>query len=236
MSIRFLLMKNSSFFSGKRKTKTKFSLDNSINPNKSKRRLDSANTNFTINSKNKMKNKNNFSNQSNSSENNSGNIFFPKKEINNRPNWKYSYYLDKNDIMFLNNPEIKNSLYDFKDIDKRPKPFVYSWTKPKMVKIIENNSLIEEEVKSHFWKYSHIFENDDIKVTGKLLRILMNQLSGDYIGGANFSNFNSLGNDMNFKYNNYLKKQWKFPGIYKNKINRNSYESIRFKRPKSSYK
>jgi hypothetical protein len=221
-----------------RKNQQSFNFNNSSNQNKSKRRIESANTNFTAN-------KNHF-NQSNSSENSLfGNFPTPKIRKDFKPNWKYSYYLDKNDILTINNinnnPEIKNVLCDYKDIDKRPKPIVYSWTKPRMIKILENNSLIEEEVKSHFWKYSHIFENNEFKPPGKLLKILMGQLSQGYGGygtgqNLNFMNYNNnngflAGDDNNYRYVN---RQWRVPGLYKN--NRNNYEPIKIKRPKSSYK
>ena len=110
-----------------------------------------------------------------------------------------------------------------------------------MIKILENNSLIEEEVKTHFWKYSHIFENNEFKPPGKLLKILMGQLSQGYGGygtgqNLNFMNYNNnngflAGDDNNYRYVN---RQWRVPGLYKN--NRNNYEPIKIKRPKSSYK
>ena len=218
--------------------------DKYLNSNKNNRRIESANTNFTSYTHNFISKKN-FANQSNSTENYSGLNYSnnkPKKEVNYKPNWKYSYYLNKNDILTINNLknnlEIKNSLCDYKDIDKRPKPMVYSWTKPKMVKIIENNSLIEEEVKSHFWKYSHIFENNPIKPPGKLLRILMTQLSQGYGDGGNYMNFYNekyIKNDDLFNKRIFYDKQWKVPGLYKNNKN-NYYEPIKIKRPKSSYK
>ena len=205
--------------------------------NISNRRIESAKTNFTFNINQQNKN---LSNQSNSSENYSGNIINfptpkPKRESYSKPNYNYSYYLDKNDIINLkninngNNPEIKKLLCDYKDIDKRPKPIVYSWTKPRMVKILERNSLIEEEVKSNFWKYSHIFENNNMKRPGKLLGILMTQISQGYGGESYFMNMGNNGNFNKF----ILNHQWKYPEDYKNKI---SYEPIKLKRPKSAYK
>ena len=210
--------------------------------NISNRRIESANTNFTTNSLHNIITQNkNFLNQSiNSSDNYSTK---PKRELYYKPNWKYSYYLDKNEILSLNNInnkkkiEIKNALCDYKDIDKRPKPIVYSWTKPRMIRILENNALIEEEVKSHYWKYSHIFENNGIKPPGKLLRLLMAQLSAGYGGDGNFLNFNNngfVGDEGNFRYQQYLNRQWKVPGI--SKTYKNYYEPIKIKRPKSSYK
>ena len=210
--------------------------------NISNRRIESANTNFTTTSPHNIISQNkNFSNQSiNSSDNYSSK---PKREMYYKPNWKYSYYLDKNEILSLNNInnkrniEIKNTLCDYKDIDKRPKPIVYSWTKPRMVKILENNALIEEEVKSHYWKYSHIFENNNLKQPGKLLRILMMQLSQGKWGESNYLNYYNNGlfiDDGNFNNKKLIYQSWKVPG--KNRSIRNNYEPIRIKRPKSAYR
>ena len=61
-----------------------------------------------------------------------------------------------------------------------------------MVRIIENNHKIE--VKSYYWKYSYLFENNKVKPPGKLLRLIMTQVSqGDYwnyVGGLNNMNLN----------------------------------------------
>ena len=201
--------------------------------NISNRRIESAKTNFTFN----INQNKNFANQSNSSENYSGNFNYSipkiKKETYYRPKWKYSYYLDKNDILNLkninNNPEIKNVLYDYKDIDKRPKSIVYSWTKPRMVKILERNSAIEEHIKSNFWKYSHIFENNNMKKPGKLLGILMTQISQGYRGESFIMN---IGNNGDFNNKIIVNHRTKFP----EENNRNNYEPIKLKRPKSAYK
>jgi hypothetical protein len=232
-----------------KKKKLITNLNRSSNSNKHNRRIDSANTNFTTNTQhNKIRQDKNYINQSNATENYSGytNYSCPKikskREFYFKPNWKYSYYLDKNDILSLNNlnnnPEMKNSLCDFKDIDKRPKPIVYSWTKPRMIKILENNANIEEEVKSHYWKYSHIFENNANNPPGKLLRIIMTQLSHSYGGGINFINMNRdgfIGDEMNFndKISSY-NRQWKVPGVYK-KFNNNYYDPIKIKRPRTAF-
>ncbi len=205
-------------------------------------RLESANTNFTSKTQQNLffQNKNfdnhsTYSTENISEKNNISNI---KPNIKYRPNWKYSYYLDKNNILSLNNingnSEIKKLLCDYKDIDKRPKPIVYSWTKPRMIKIIENNKLIEEDVKSHFWKYSHLFQNMQFKKPGKLLRILMTQLSQGYDGKEYFRNKTRIGlfgRDGSFNNNILLKKKWKVPGI-----NLNAPDIIPTKRPNTAYK
>ena len=216
------------------------------NANLHQRRAESAITNFTSNTHHNIFQKNkNIGNQINSSENSSYANFSNSKNKREfyKPKWKYSYYVNKNDILSLNNlnknPEIKNSLCDYKDIDKRPKPIVYSWTKPRMVKIIENNSLIEEEVKSHFWKYSYLFENNQKKPPGKLLSLMITQLSqgyGNYEGGLNLMNLNKkgyIGDDGNFNNKIFYNQQWKVPGVYKR--NTNNYEPIKIKRPKTAF-
>ena len=233
------LFEHSNNFTSSAKKRNKNSISKISN-----RRIESAKTNFTTNTHHNIIFQRNFANQSNSSENYSNTNYsnhMPKKEMYYKPNWKYSYYLDKNSILSLNNlnnnPEIKKYLSDYKDIDKRPKPIVYSWTKPKMVKIIEKNSSIEEEVKSHFWKYSYIFEDNAIKPPGKLLQILMTQLSQGYGDGKNITNFYNdrfMKNDDIFKNRIFFEKQWKIPGLYQN--NERYYETIKIKRPKSSYK
>lgn len=221
-----------------------------LNSNFSKRRAESANTNFTSNTHhNIFKQNKNIGNQSNLSENNSmfDDYSLPKHQSKKeyyKPKWKYSYYVNKNDILSLNNinnnSEIKSSLCDYKDIDKRPKPIVYSWTKPRMVRIIENNHEIEEEVKSHYWKYSHLFENNKTKPPGKLLRLIMTQLSqggySNYGGGLNNMNLNKnglIGDDGNFNSKIFCNQQWKVPGVYKK--NRNIYENTNIKRPKTAF-
>ena len=234
----------------KKKQKILKFFEKSTYSNKHNRRIESANTNFTtISHHNEINHNKNYVNQSNSTENCSGYGNYscpkqkPKREFYFKPNWKYSYYLDKNDILSLNNlnnnPEIKNTLCDYKDIDKRPRPIVYSWTKPRMIKILEKNATIEEEVKSHFWRYEHIFENNPMKPPGKLLRIIMTQLSHNYGGGINFINMNRngiMGDEglFNEKIASYC-RQWKVPGIYKKNSSFNNYGTTKIKRPRTAF-
>ena len=121
----------------------------------------------------------------------------------------------------------------YKDIDNKPKPLVYSWTKPRMIKIIENNRIIEEEVKSNFWKYSYIFQNDTIKPPGKLLKLMVNQLTSGYGNEFSYMNINKNGtNDDNNNFRNKIfhDKHWRHPGVYRYK--KNEYEPIKIKRGK----
>jgi hypothetical protein len=229
----------------KNNQKLLINVENNLNSNK-KNRIESANTNFTSSSHhNIIKTNINYVNKSNLTDNNSGfvNYSIPKQKSKReyKPNWKYSYYLDKNEILSLNKiqniPELKNTLCDFKDIDRRSKPIVYSWTKPKMVKILEKNANIEEEVKTHYWNYWHIFEKKDERPPGRLLRIIMTQLSHCYGGGYNFLNTNKIYNledDKLFKEKSFLNRQWKVPGTYRN--NRNNFEPIKLKRPRTAYR
>ena len=202
----------------------KSSLQNTMN----KRRIESAKISFPISNRNYFssdKNKYTFN------ENSKNNTTSTKIE---RPIWKYSYFLDKNDILNIRNEsEIRNLLNSYKDIDNKPKPLVYSWTKPRMIKIIENNRIIEEEVKSNFWKYSYIFQNDIIKPPGKLLKLMVNQLTSGY--GNEFSYMNINKNGTNYDNNNFRNKifhdkHWRHPGVYRYK--KNEYEPIKIKRGK----
>ena len=139
MSNNFYPFNNRRYFQ-----KLGYSFDKNLTNNISKNRIESAKTNFTT------------SNFFNLNRKDNNNPLFNDKPINNskslsiktnkRPIWKYSYYIDKNDILSINNdPEIKNLLNEYKDIDKRPQKIEYSWSKPRMIKIIENNKMIEED-------------------------------------------------------------------------------------------
>ena len=46
---------------------------------------------------------------------------------------------------------------------------------PKMVKIINKNALIEEEIRSHYWKYEHLFKRPKPSKTGRLMQIITSQ-------------------------------------------------------------
>jgi hypothetical protein len=221
--------------------KMKFSnnLDKTSNSNISNnRRIESAKINypsFNHNILNKDKNKVTFNDFSNnmSSMNNSTSI--PKSKIE-RPIWKYSYYIDKNDILNINNdPEIRSLLNNnYKDFEKNYKPITYSWTKPRMIKIIENNKIIEEEVKSNFWKYSYLFQDNLIKPPGKLLKLMVNQLTSGYGNEFSYMKINkngiSIDNDKNLRNKLFHDQHWRHPGVYKNV--KNEYEPIKIKRGK----
>ena len=208
------------------KMKMRYNFEKSLNSNSLNHpRIKSAKPNFSSNNRytlNKEQNTYHFNDNNLSKSNN----------YIERPIWKYSYFLDKNDILNIqSDSEIKNLLNNYKDIDKRPKPLVYSWTKPRMVKIIENNKIIEEEVKSTFWKYSYLFQDDYIKPPGRLLKLMVNQLTSGYGNELNYVNFNKngLNNDNNKNFGNKLfhDKQWRFPGGYRK--TKNEYEPIKLR-------
>ena len=217
--------------------------------NPQKRRIESANTNFTSDimrnnplytSKNKSHYNNslkpyinlssNYSSLNEKTENNiynyghanelCGNVH-PRKLSSYKPRWKYSYFVDKNQILNVENQtEIKNNLVDYKDIDKKPQRIVYSWSKPRMVQILEKNGMIEEEIKTHPWKYSYLFDNKIPKAPGKLLKIMMAQLSQSSNKEFGYNNMN-----YNNKYNNIYTDE------LNNLSNRDYSESI--KNPKN---
>ena len=212
------------------KMKLYYNLEKSSNPNtKNSHRIKSAKVNFSSN-------KNNINLFSKSQNNNIFNDFSKEKNTNiERPIWKYSYFLDKNDILNIqNDSEIRKILNNFKDIDNKPKPLVYSWTKPRMIKIIENNKIIEEEVKSSFWKYSYLFEDNLIKPPGRLLKLMVNQLTSGYGNEYSYMKINRNGmsydNNKIFRNKIFHDKHWRPNGVYR--YNKNEYEPIKIKRDK----
>ena len=58
--------------------------------------------------------------------------------------------------------------------DTRCEPYITPYT-PKMVKIINKNALIEEEIRSHYWKYEHLFNKPQPRKTGRLMQIITSQ-------------------------------------------------------------
>ena len=213
-----------------KKMKLYYNLEKSSNPNtQNSHRIKSAKVNF-------YSNKNNINLFSKSQNNNIFNDFSKEKNTNiERPIWKYSYFLDKNDILNIqNDSEIRKILNNFKDIDNRPKPLVYSWTKPRMIKILENNKIIEEEVKSSFWKYSYLFEDNLIKPPGRLLKLMVNQLTSGYGNEYSYMKINRNGmsydNNKIFRNKIFHDKHWRPNGVYR--YNKNEYEPIKIKRDK----
>ena len=84
-------------------------------------------------------------------------------QTNNRPVWNYSYYYNegkkKNDkcYKFLkHNHSYKKmrirNVFNFKN------PLIEDWKKPRMIRILEQNSLIKEEIMLRPWEF---FSNND---------------------------------------------------------------------------
>ena len=46
---------------------------------------------------------------------------------------------------------------------------------PKIVKIIKRNAIIDEEIRTHYWKYEHLFPKPQPRKTGKLMQIITAQ-------------------------------------------------------------
>ena len=177
----------------------------------------------------KEKNKSNFNDFSkNNTDSNNNSFKNHSTQIKKRPIWKYSYYVDKNDILNINNDsEIRNLLNNYRDIDNKPKPITYSWTKPRMIRIIENNKIIEEEIKSTFWKYSYLFRNDFVKPPGRLLKLLVNQLTSGYGNEYAYMRRNNY-DDNNLRNKLFHDKNWRHPGVFK----KNDYEPIKIRKVK----
>ena len=92
--------------------------------------------------------------------------------------------------------------------------------------------MIEEEVKSSFWKYSYLFEDNFIKPPGRLLKLMVNQLTSGYGNELNYMNNNRNGlnydNNKNFRNKLFHDKHWRQPGVYR--YNKNEYEPIKIKK------
>ena len=86
---------------------------------------------------------------------------FNKMKISqkNRPLWNYSYFFnDKNKKTIKHNYSAKKirikKILNFKD------PYIIEdWKKPRMIKILEKNSLIEEEIMLKPWKFFPNIDN-----------------------------------------------------------------------------
>ena len=91
------------------------------------------------------------------------NIKNKMNQTNNRPVWNYSYYYNerkkKNDKCYKllkNNHSYKKmrirNVFNFKN------PYIEDWKKPRMIRILEQNSLIKEEIMLKPWEF---FSNND---------------------------------------------------------------------------
>ena len=87
-----------------------------------------------------------FSNELNSKED--------KNNLNNNKilKWNYSFFPSRNKIKFERNLSCKKQRIN--DILNRKDPLIIEdWKKPRMVKILEKNSIIEEAIVSKPWKF-----------------------------------------------------------------------------------
>ena len=84
-------------------------------------------------------------------------------KIKARPVWNYSYYYNEKNknknyykLLKLNNSERKMRI---KQLLHEKNPYmVEDWQKPRMIRILEKNSLIEEEIMLHPWRFLPIIE------------------------------------------------------------------------------
>ncbi len=88
-----------------------------------------------------------------------------KKKINkqNKPIWNYSYYFNENNNK--NNYKIMRQAQSVKKmrikslIDSKNPYIIEDWKKPRMIRILEKNSLIEEEIMLKPWKFFPNIDN-----------------------------------------------------------------------------
>ena len=87
-----------------------------------------------------------------------GNII--PKEINNikinqknKPLWNYSYYFKDNNNRILKHNYSAKKLRIKKLLDLQNPYIIEDWQKPRMIRILEKNSLIEQEVILKPWKF-----------------------------------------------------------------------------------
>lgn len=135
------------------------------------------------------------------------NYYYPK--IQNI--WKYSYYIDKNNSVSNLLSHLKKRKQTFSDNffgeSTSPEYSAYPAIKPRMVRIIENNKAIEDEISSFPWKYKYLFQNNISKKESKLFRLF---LKGPLKERVNINNNNNENYTSNTFYNN-------------NDVNENSY-------------
>lgn len=87
----------------------------------------------------------------------------PQKEIktikinnNKKPVWNYSYYFNeknKNKNYYRFNNQSAKKIRIKKLLDLKNPYIIEDWQKPRMIKILEKNSLIEEEIMLKPWKF-----------------------------------------------------------------------------------
>ena len=79
----------------------------------------------------------------------------------NKPRWNFSYYhlKNKNNNRYLK-PSLSAKKIRIKQILSEKNPYIVEeWHKPRMVKILEKNSLIEEEIMLKPWRFFPNYDN-----------------------------------------------------------------------------
>ena len=73
--------------------------------------------------------------------------------------WNYSYnHKNNNDVI---KRTLSSKKYRILNIMNKKEPdIVYNWQKPRMIKILEKNAFIEEEIKSKPWRFFYNYENE----------------------------------------------------------------------------
>ena len=90
---------------------------------------------------------------------NDNETIFPK-EINKikinqikRPIWNYSYYFNQNNNKVLKHNYSAKKIRIKELLNLKDPNIIEDWQKPRMIKILEKNSLIEEEIMLRPWKF-----------------------------------------------------------------------------------
>ena len=107
------------------------------------------------------------SQEKNNTFNFSNNINSSSLSRNKKPFWNYSYYFNpsiekKRSFNNINKCNISQKKMKIKDIINTKNPYMMDmddWLKPRMIKILEKNSLIEGEVMKKPWKFFQKIDN-----------------------------------------------------------------------------
>lgn len=167
-----------------------------MNPTKVTSRISSASTNIMNSRKNISKKISRYPHISLKNDD----IFDDYSKITNKstkykliqPLWKYTYYVDpKTKVMNIrtNFKETAQYIRDDYSLNKRIDDI--NKRKPRIQKILENNEIITEEIKSHYWKYEDYFRKKKKNYCGKLLHVFMNNLYSTRFRRVDFNSFNS---------------------------------------------
>ncbi len=70
--------------------------------------------------------------------------------------------------------DLENYMSNIGFNDVGVEPYVTPYT-PKIVKIINRNAFIDDEIRTNYWKYEHLFPKPQPRKTGKLMQIITQQ-------------------------------------------------------------